>query len=212
MPPSVTSATTCAAGERLDQLGRAPLLVALEVGDDPAADGDAEVAGQPGAAGGCPRRRPRRRWPAPRAAGPRRRRGCPAARRAAPGAQLGHFTHAIAPSSTRVPASGTTGATGHRGSLRSRGDECVDSRDRAPTRTPTGGRARTGAGRTERAAARCRRASGAGSATVDARLRPRARGWPPAVVVAIAAILRLVGPGQPEGQDLRRGRTTPPTR
>ena len=48
MPPSVTSATSVAAEDGLDQLGGAPLLVALEVGDDPAADGDVEVAGQPG--------------------------------------------------------------------------------------------------------------------------------------------------------------------
>ena len=37
-----------AAAQRLDQLGGTALLVALEVGDDPAGDGDVEVAGQPG--------------------------------------------------------------------------------------------------------------------------------------------------------------------
>ena len=47
MPPSVTSATRAPSRSGLDQLGRAALLVALEVGDDPPGHGDAEVPGEP---------------------------------------------------------------------------------------------------------------------------------------------------------------------
>ena len=49
--------------QRLEQDGGPRGLVALEVGHDPAADGDAEVGGRADAAAGCPRRRPRRPSP-----------------------------------------------------------------------------------------------------------------------------------------------------
>ena len=46
MPPSVTTATREPAQRGVDELGRTALLVALEVGDHPAAELDAQIAGQ----------------------------------------------------------------------------------------------------------------------------------------------------------------------
>ena len=65
MPPSVTTAIGRAVGERLGQLRGTPLLVALEVGDDPAGDRRRPDPGRAGPAGGCPRRRRCRRRRAP---------------------------------------------------------------------------------------------------------------------------------------------------
>ena len=222
-----------AADQRLDQLGGAGRLVALEVRHDPPRGRRRRAPGSAAAAAGCPRRRRRRRRPAPRPAGaarPRRRRwGCrpvrglqspPSPPRRDPGAQAGRTRPCLA----RATWHGThTAPVPYDGAVTSTASSTDHGLPAGPgRRTSSGRRGSSGcaASDTRRrpptdvrerlvppfAAARPAVVAGARRRRTRSPTGSRAgRGWGgPLLVTLLAGVLRFWHLGSPKRGDIRR--------